>query len=225
MECQNCREQNAPRNRFCFNRGIPLYAKPLMEPQGERKQATVLFADIVGSTELIANLDAELASRRIQPAVEAMTQVVRRFGGNVLHTLGDGLDAIFGAPRADDGHAIFCMPSSAGHAGNNGIVANSNADRDRTPFRRGCDLPARIRPRAGSPGHHPAHRQPAGTRGRSRRNSFEYRMQCPGKRLLRDISGGSSPSKGRARSDRGVSANRRRRIRPPQFSKWARSLR
>jgi class 3 adenylate cyclase/tetratricopeptide (TPR) repeat protein len=107
MECQNCREENAPRNRFCFNCGIPLYAKPLMEPQSERKQATVLFADIVGSTELIANLDAESASRRLQPAVEAMTQLVRRFGGNVLHTLGDGLDAIFGAPRADDGHALL----------------------------------------------------------------------------------------------------------------------
>jgi hypothetical protein len=82
MQCQNCQQENAPRNKFCFNCGVQLDAKPLVEPQSERKQATVLFADIVGSTELIANLDAESASRRLQPAVEAMVQVVRRFGGN-----------------------------------------------------------------------------------------------------------------------------------------------
>jgi class 3 adenylate cyclase/tetratricopeptide (TPR) repeat protein len=107
MQCQNCQQENAPRNKFCFNCGVRLEAMPLMEPQSERKQATVLFADIVGSTELIANLDAESAGRRLRPAVEAMMQVVKRFGGNVLHTLGDGLDAMFGAPRAHDGHALL----------------------------------------------------------------------------------------------------------------------
>jgi adenylate cyclase len=107
MQCPNCRQDNAPRNRFCFNCGAQLHGEALIEPRTERKQATVLFADIVGSTELIANLDAESAGRRIQPVVEVMISVVERFGGNVLHRLGDGLDAIFGAPRAHDGHALL----------------------------------------------------------------------------------------------------------------------
>jgi len=71
MQCPNCRQDNAPRNRFCFNCGARLHRESLIEPRTERKQATVLFADIVGSTELIANLDAESAGRRIQPVVES----------------------------------------------------------------------------------------------------------------------------------------------------------
>jgi adenylate cyclase len=107
MQCRNCRQENAPHNKFCFNCGVRLEASPLMELQRERKQATAMFADIVASTELIANLDAESAGRRLQPAVEVMMQAVGRFGGTILHTLGDGLDAIFGAPRAQDGHALL----------------------------------------------------------------------------------------------------------------------
>lgn len=112
MQCRNCGQENAPRNKFCFNCGIQLDVSPLMELQRERKQATALFADIVGSTELIAKLDAESAGRRLQPAVEAMMQAVGRFGGTILHTLGDGLDAIFGAPRAQDGHALLACQTA-----------------------------------------------------------------------------------------------------------------
>jgi class 3 adenylate cyclase/tetratricopeptide (TPR) repeat protein len=107
MRCYNCQQEITPQNKFCFNCGVRLEASPLMALQRERKQATALFADIVASTELIANLDAEAAGRRLQPAVEAMMQAVERFGGTILHTLGDGLDAIFGAPRAQDGHALL----------------------------------------------------------------------------------------------------------------------
>jgi adenylate cyclase len=69
----------------------------VVEPHGERKHATVLFADIVDSTELIAGLDVETAVGRLQPVVAAMVQAVQRFGGTVLRTLGDGLKAAFGA--------------------------------------------------------------------------------------------------------------------------------
>lgn len=112
MQCRTCGQENAPRNKFCFNCGVQLDVSTLMELQRERKQATALFADIVGSTELIAKLDAESAGRRLQPAVEAMMQAVGRFGGTILHTLGDGLDAIFGAPRAQDGHALLACQAA-----------------------------------------------------------------------------------------------------------------
>jgi adenylate cyclase len=76
------------------------------ENGGERKQATILFADIVGSTDLIAGLDAEDAMRKLRPSMAAMAEAVRRFDGWIVRSLGDGLKAAFGAPRAQEGHAL-----------------------------------------------------------------------------------------------------------------------
>jgi adenylate cyclase len=78
----------------------------------ERKQATILFADIVGSTDLITGMDAEDALRRLQPLVGVMAQSVRRFDGWIVRTLGDGLMAAFGAPRAQEGHALHACKAA-----------------------------------------------------------------------------------------------------------------
>ncbi len=72
---------------------------------GELKQATVLFADVVGSTEHIAGLDPEQTMAQMRPAVLRMCASVERFGGTVLRTMGDGVMAIFGVPKALEGHA------------------------------------------------------------------------------------------------------------------------
>jgi class 3 adenylate cyclase/tetratricopeptide (TPR) repeat protein len=138
MQCAKCATDNAPGSKFCTNCGVALdivcaacgrgcapaarfcgwcgapRTAPLsvVEPHGERKQATVLFADIVGSTEMIAGLDAEEAVGRLQPVVEAMAQAVRRFDGTILGRLGDGLKAIFGAPRAQEGHALMACQAA-----------------------------------------------------------------------------------------------------------------
>src|SRR3569623_250230 len=66
---------------------------------------TVLFADIVDSTEQIARLAPEQAMHRLQPAVTLMCDAVERFGGTVMRTLGDGVMALFGVPSALDEHA------------------------------------------------------------------------------------------------------------------------
>ena len=79
---------------------------------GERKQATVLFADIVGSTGLIAGLDPEQAMDRLRPAVTAMCVAVDRYLGSVIRTLGDGIMAIFGAPDAREGHALLACQAA-----------------------------------------------------------------------------------------------------------------
>jgi class 3 adenylate cyclase/tetratricopeptide (TPR) repeat protein len=79
---------------------------------GERKQATILFADIVGSTHLISRLDAEDAMGRLQPLVAMMAQSVRRFDGWIMRTLGDGLMAAFGAPLAQEGHALLACKAA-----------------------------------------------------------------------------------------------------------------
>jgi class 3 adenylate cyclase len=75
--------------------------------RGERKQVTVLFADIAGSTQLISALDPEDAANLLLPAVASLCRSVERFSGGVLRTQGDGVMALFGAPRATDRHALL----------------------------------------------------------------------------------------------------------------------
>jgi class 3 adenylate cyclase/tetratricopeptide (TPR) repeat protein len=74
--------------------------------EGERKQVTILFADVVGSTELIRDLDTEEAQRLLDGAVERMMAAVHRYEGTVSRAMGDGLMAIFGAPIAHEDHAL-----------------------------------------------------------------------------------------------------------------------
>jgi class 3 adenylate cyclase len=72
--------------------------------EGERKQVTVLFADLKGSTELIRDLDPEQARTILDPALHAMMAAVHRYGGTVNQVLGDGIMALFGAPLAHEDH-------------------------------------------------------------------------------------------------------------------------
>jgi class 3 adenylate cyclase/tetratricopeptide (TPR) repeat protein len=74
--------------------------------EGERKQVTVLFADLKGSTELIRDLDPEAAQRLLDPALQGMMDAVHRYEGTVNQVLGDGIMALFGAPVAHEDHAV-----------------------------------------------------------------------------------------------------------------------
>jgi class 3 adenylate cyclase/tetratricopeptide (TPR) repeat protein len=74
--------------------------------EGERKQVTVLFADIKGSTELIGGLDPEAAQQLLDPAIHRMMAAVHRYEGTVNQVLGDGIMALFGAPIAHEDHAL-----------------------------------------------------------------------------------------------------------------------
>ena len=81
-----------------------LMARPALE--GERKQVTVLFADLKDSTELIHGLDPEAAQQLLDPALHRMMDTVHRFEGTVNQVLGDGIMALFGAPIAHEDHAL-----------------------------------------------------------------------------------------------------------------------
>jgi class 3 adenylate cyclase/tetratricopeptide (TPR) repeat protein len=74
--------------------------------EGERKQITVLFADLKGSTELLAHRDPEEARRILDPILEGMMAAVHRYEGTVNQVLGDGIMALFGAPIAHEDHAV-----------------------------------------------------------------------------------------------------------------------
>src|ERR671937_791990 len=74
--------------------------------EGERKQVTVLFANLTGSTALIRDLDPEQARAILDPALHAMMEAVHRYEGTVNQVLGDGIMALFGAPLAHEDHAV-----------------------------------------------------------------------------------------------------------------------
>ena len=84
--------------------------------EGERKQVTVLFADVVGSTELIQGRDAEEAQALLDGVVQVMIDAVHRYEGTVSRLTGDGLMALFGAPLAHEDHALrACYAALAMH--------------------------------------------------------------------------------------------------------------
>jgi len=127
--CPACGIVNPPGNKFCGQCGALLvtaiastkFASPktytpkhLAEKiltststlAGERKQITVLFADIKGSMELLADRDPEEARKLLDPVLEHMIQAVHRYEGTVNQVMGDGIMALFGAPLAHEDHAV-----------------------------------------------------------------------------------------------------------------------
>jgi class 3 adenylate cyclase/tetratricopeptide (TPR) repeat protein len=134
--CPKCGFANSPQFKFCGDCGaslipasrtasIPSLASQSQPPsrytpvylaekiltsktalEGERKQVTVLFADLKDSTELIRGLDPEAAQQLLDPAIHHMMDAVHRFEGTVNQVLGDGIMALFGAPIAHEDHAV-----------------------------------------------------------------------------------------------------------------------
>jgi class 3 adenylate cyclase/tetratricopeptide (TPR) repeat protein len=74
--------------------------------EGERKQVTVLFADLKGSMELLADRDPEEARKLLDPVLELMMDAVHSYEGTVNQVMGDGIMALFGAPLAHEDHAV-----------------------------------------------------------------------------------------------------------------------
>ena len=115
MSCQVCQSTLKAGDLYCSSCGAVVPERP-SKPQiaevrgriaGERKYLTVLCADLQRSTDLIAELDPEAAISRLEPALIAMRTAVRRNRGIVSKEGGDGLIALFGAPHADDNHALM----------------------------------------------------------------------------------------------------------------------
>jgi class 3 adenylate cyclase/tetratricopeptide (TPR) repeat protein len=134
MACPNCGEPNRRSAKFCRNCGQSInqttttaalatagapapdtyVPKHLAEKilatrhtlEGERKQVTVLFADIRDSMKLIENRDPEEAQKIFDPVLKIMMDAVHRYEGTVNQVLGDGIMALFGAPLAHEDHAL-----------------------------------------------------------------------------------------------------------------------
>jgi class 3 adenylate cyclase/tetratricopeptide (TPR) repeat protein len=127
--CPNCGTRLSASSKFCSECGHPL-AEPVAQPrysspesytpkhlaekiltsrsalEGERKQVTVLFADLKGSMELLAERDPEEARKILDPVVERMMEAVHHYEGTVNQVIGDGIMALFGAPIGHEDHAV-----------------------------------------------------------------------------------------------------------------------
>src|SRR5882672_8537999 len=131
MKCPHCARDNAADARFCNGCGQRLaLAAPMAAPrdlapraytpahlaeriltsrsalEGERKQVTVLFADLRSSMELLMDRDPEEARGLLDAVVELMMEAVHRYEGTVNQVMGDGIMALFGAPLAHEDHAV-----------------------------------------------------------------------------------------------------------------------
>ena len=130
--CPGCGTANRPDVKFCTKCGQPVAVRPpaatavkfpppasytpkhLAEKiltsksalEGERKLVTVLFADLKGSMELLADRDPEEARNILDPVLERMMEAVHRYEGTVNQVMGDGIMALFGAPLAHEDHAV-----------------------------------------------------------------------------------------------------------------------
>jgi class 3 adenylate cyclase/tetratricopeptide (TPR) repeat protein len=131
--CPRCQRETPPDARFCPQCGAHLARPGSGEPatgapraraaraagdaaeslraagpgrEGERKQVTVLFADLKSSMELLADRDPEEAQKLLDPLLEYMMDAVHRQHGTVNQVMGDGIMALFGAPLAHEDHAV-----------------------------------------------------------------------------------------------------------------------
>src|SRR5688572_32110676 len=97
--CPVCGSSNAPEARFCNQCGAAVAAvasAPAFE--GERKQVTVLFADLTGYTALSARLDPEDTREIMGRIFSRAAEIVGRYGGQIEKFIGDAIMAIFGVP-------------------------------------------------------------------------------------------------------------------------------
>jgi adenylate cyclase len=99
--CRQCRAEPRQDARFCDACGAPI--APTDGP--EYKQVTVLFADVVGSMDIAAALGPELLRELMSDLVNRCATVVQRFGGTLNQFTGDGIMALFGAPKTLEDHA------------------------------------------------------------------------------------------------------------------------
>jgi class 3 adenylate cyclase/tetratricopeptide (TPR) repeat protein len=128
IECPSCGRENPPEQRFCHGCGhsITAGAAPAVDRaprdytpkhladkilhnksalEGERKQVTVLFADVKGAMELAEKIDPEVWHRILDRFFQILSDGVHRFEGTVNQYTGDGIMALFGAPIAHEDHA------------------------------------------------------------------------------------------------------------------------
>ncbi len=100
LTCRACGFENADEARYCSSCGTAL--AEVAAPRKERKFATALFADIVGSTALGEHEDPEIVQSLVGRAFDRLSQEVERYGGLLEKFMGDAVLAVFGIPSTHE---------------------------------------------------------------------------------------------------------------------------
>jgi class 3 adenylate cyclase/tetratricopeptide (TPR) repeat protein len=103
--CPDCGELNSSRARFCRSCGAEL-TEQRAQSRSLRKTVTVLFCDVVRSTQLGETLDAEAVRQVMTAYFDAMEEVIERHGGVVEKFIGDEVMAVFGVPTVHEDDAL-----------------------------------------------------------------------------------------------------------------------
>jgi adenylate cyclase len=106
MLCPDCAAPKAPGARFCHQCGKRLDSASASLKVGDRRVVTALFADLVGYTTLVDELDPEEVRARVDEALSVLSDAVVRFDGSLEKFVGDAVLAVFGAPAAHDDDAL-----------------------------------------------------------------------------------------------------------------------
>src|SRR5215471_6414867 len=142
VACPSCGTANRPGAKYCNECGTSLTGQPSVPPpaqamltptmpiaqppqvaspsvashmsEAERRQLTVLFCDLVDSTQLSSQLDPEEYRDVVRAYQAACTEVIRRFDGHVAQLLGDGLLVYFGYPHAHEDDAQRAVRTGLG---------------------------------------------------------------------------------------------------------------
>ena len=139
--CSKCQSENPPGFKFCGQCGAPMETSAPSRPPAslaERRQLTVMFCDLVGSTALADQLDPEELRDVVRQFQSVSVAVVDRFDGYVAQYLGDGLLVYFGFPQAHED-----APRRAAHAGLGIVEAIGNLS-DQLHRERGLRLAVRV---------------------------------------------------------------------------------
>src|SRR5918911_3985106 len=105
--CVSCGRENREGARFCDECGAPLAR--LAAAAEARKPVTILFCDVVGSTELGERVDPEVLRATMRRYFDAAQAVIERHGGTVEKFIGDAVMAVFGVPRVHEDDALRAL--------------------------------------------------------------------------------------------------------------------
>src|SRR3954466_8517797 len=118
QRCSGCGAAAPPQARFCMECGTALgeasAPAPVAQPPEERRQVTVLFADLSGYTAVSEHMDPERVKALVDSALKRLAQEVERFGGSVDKYIGDNVMALFGAPVAHEDDAERAVRAGLG---------------------------------------------------------------------------------------------------------------
>jgi class 3 adenylate cyclase/tetratricopeptide (TPR) repeat protein len=125
--CPSCGTVAPPEAKFCMSCGASLSGEAAASPQPappaapvprelpeERRQVTVVFADLSGYTAVVEHLDPEAAKSIVDQSLHRLGQEVTRYGGSVDKYIGDNVMAVFGAPVAHEDDAERAVRAALG---------------------------------------------------------------------------------------------------------------